>query len=113
MLEKFDNFRCKIIDQHNTKWNMANFVHCLRGVQAFQILKHDFELFLGDDGLDMYQQPEGGFRSMRIARNIAHAGHRIKNKSKTKTKRNKMELKRNSIRLDKLIILVWSDVKIG
>ena len=27
-----------------------------RGVQAFQFRKHDFDLWVGDDGLDMYQQ---------------------------------------------------------
>ena len=43
--------------------------------------------------------------------NTAHVRHR----SKTKTKRNDIELSflQYSIRLDKLIILVWSDVKIG
>ena len=28
----------------------------LRGVQAFQFRKHDFELWVGGGGLDMYQQ---------------------------------------------------------
>ena len=38
----------------------------LRGwVQAFQVGKHDFDLWVGGDGLDMYQQLEGGFGSMR------------------------------------------------
>ena len=33
--------------------------------QAFQFRKHDFDLWVGGDGLDMYQQLEGGFGSMR------------------------------------------------
>ena len=38
----------------------------LRGrVQAFQVWKHDFDLWVGGDGLKMYQQLEGGFGSMR------------------------------------------------
>ena len=36
-----------------------------KGVQAFQFLKHNFELWVGGDGLDMYPQLEGGFGSMR------------------------------------------------
>ena len=34
-------------------------------VQAFQFRKHDFDLWVGGDGLDMYQQLQGGFVSMR------------------------------------------------
>ena len=34
-------------------------------VKAIQILSHDFELFVGGNDLDMYQQFEGGFVSMR------------------------------------------------
>ena len=33
-------------------------------VQAFPIWKHDFDVWVGGDGLDMYQQLEGGFGSM-------------------------------------------------
>ena len=40
----------------------------LRGrVQAFQVWKHDFDLWVAGDGLDMYQQLEGGFGSMRAS----------------------------------------------
>ena len=41
------------------------FINNLRGVQAFQFRKHDFDLWVGGDGLDMYQQLLGGFGSMR------------------------------------------------
>ena len=36
-----------------------------RGVQAFQFRKHDFELWVGGYGLDIYPQLEGSFRTMR------------------------------------------------
>ena len=35
------------------------------GVQAFQFRKHDFDLLVGGDNMDMYQQLQGGLRSMR------------------------------------------------
>ena len=34
------------------------------GIQAFQFRKHDFDLWVRSDGLDMYQQLEGGFGFM-------------------------------------------------
>ena len=34
-------------------------------VQAFQFLKHDFDPWVGCDGLDIYQQLKDGFGSMR------------------------------------------------
>ena len=37
----------------------------LRGVQAFQFRKHDFDLWVRGVGLGMYQQLERGFGSMR------------------------------------------------
>ena len=68
------------------------------GVQAFQFRKHDFDLWVGGHGLDMFQQLQGGFGSMRAILPIS--GLRAKNGSKTGI-------------LDELIILMWSDVKIG
>ena len=39
----------------DTSWQL--FLQCLRGgVQAFQFRKQDFDLWVGGDGLDMYQQ---------------------------------------------------------
>ena len=40
------------------------------GVQAFQFRKHDFDLWIGGGGLDMYQQIYGGFGSMRAILSI-------------------------------------------
>ena len=53
----------------------------LRGVQAFQIWKQNFDPWVGGDGLDMYQQLEGGFGSMRAILPIWGLG--AKNGSKT------------------------------
>ena len=40
---------------------------CIKGGgMFFNIWKHDFELRVSGDGLDMYPQLEGGFGSMRI-----------------------------------------------
>ena len=68
----------------------------------------------GDD-LDMYQQLEGGLRSMRIAQNTAHVRPWSKNGSKTKNLKDTIGLSclQHSIRLVELIILMWSVVKIG
>ena len=52
----------------------------LRGVQAFHFLKHDFDLWVGGDGLDKYQQLEGGFGS--ISAILPMRGLRAKNGSK-------------------------------
>ena len=80
----------------------------IKGVQAFHFWKHDFKLCLG-----MYPQLEGGFGSMRAI--LPMWGLRANNGLKPKTKRNEVELSflHRSIRLHDLIILVWSDVKIG
>ena len=56
------------------------------GVQAFQTWKHDFDLWVGGDCLDMYQQLEGGFGSMRAILPILGLGE--KNGSKTETLKN-------------------------
>ena len=80
-------------------------------VQAFQFRKHDFDLWVGGDGLGMYQQLEGGFRLH--ARNTAHVRPRSKKGSKLYKNEIALSYFHHSIRLNELIILMWSDVKIG
>ena len=53
----------------------------LRGVQAFQFWKHDFEIWIWGDGLGKYQQLEGGFGSMRVI--LPNWSFGAKNGSKT------------------------------
>ena len=62
------------------------------------------------DGLDMYKQLEGGFGSMCAILTMYGLGKKMDHK--LKNKKNQIELI-YSIRLDELIILVWSNVKIG
>ena len=50
-------------------------------IQAFQFRKHDFDLWVGSGGLEMYQQLKGGFGSMRAIPPIWGLG--AKNGSKT------------------------------
>ena len=57
------------IAQYVTYWfkriiHHINAFHFKGGVQAFQIWKHDFDPWVGGDGLDMNQQLECGFGSM-------------------------------------------------
>ena len=46
--------------------SFAELIEKLKGVsRPFKFEKHDFDLWVGGDDLDMYQQLEGGFGSMR------------------------------------------------
>ena len=73
------------------------------------------------DGLDMNQQLEGGFGPMRAILPIKSEVPELKMSQKPKTLKNEIELsclqfilfEIVSSDLEKLIILMWSDVKIG
>ena len=55
----------------------------VKGVQAFRFWKQDFDLWVGGDGLDMYQQLEDVFGSMRTILPIWGLGAKMGQKPKT------------------------------
>ena len=98
-LKNICHFAVLTTNSHNRSHIAKNFVDSDRpfnSVQAFQFRKHYFDLWVGGDGLDMFQQLKGGFGSMQAILPIWGLG--AKNGSKTETKKNKIELSFYTIR---------------